>query len=214
MMAPARRSRRWSGPPTRACHDLPAAVAAVDLGASGGRVMLGVIGRASSWSCMSCTGSPTSRSGCSGPSTGTSCALFQGVLDGLARRGRAGAELASVGIDTWGVDYGLLDADGALLGNPVHYRDARTDGVAGQVLAQVPAAELYAITGIQQLPLNTIFQLAAAAGTPQLAAAADPADDPGSAGLLAHRAGRRGADQRVHHPALRRARAGLGHRRS
>ncbi len=79
--------------------------------------------------------------------------------------------MASLGIDSWGVDYGLLDDGGALLGNPVHYRDARTEGMAGQVLGRVPAAELYAITGIQQLPLNTIYQLAAAAGTPQLAAA-------------------------------------------
>jgi rhamnulokinase len=53
----------------------------------------------------------------------------------------------------------------------VHYRDARTDGVAEQVLARIPAAELYATTGTAQLPFNTIYQLAAAAGTPQLAAA-------------------------------------------
>jgi rhamnulokinase len=69
------------------------------------------------------------------------------------------------------VDYGLLDADGELLGNPVHYRDTRTDGVVGEVLAKVPAADLYAVTGIQQMPINTIYQLAAAARTPQLAAA-------------------------------------------
>ena len=69
------------------------------------------------------------------------------------------------------MDYGLLDADGALLGNPVHYRDTRTDGVVDDVLATVPAADLYAVTGIQQLPINTIYQLAAAARTPQLAAA-------------------------------------------
>ena len=60
------------------------------------------------------------------------------------------------------MDYGLLDAAGALIGNPVHYRDSRTDGVTGPV----PAETLYAVTGIQQLPINTIYQLAAAAGTP------------------------------------------------
>ena len=97
-------------------------------------------------------------------------ALFQGVLDGL-RAAAGAAGVASLAIDAWGVDYGLLDSGGALLGNPVHYRDTRTEGVPGRVLRQVPAAELYAITGIQQLPLNTIFQLAASAGTPQLAAA-------------------------------------------
>jgi Sugar (pentulose and hexulose) kinases len=96
--------------------------------------------------------------------------LFQGVLDGIGAAAGA-AEVASVGIDTWGVDYGLLDEEGALLGNPVHYRDGRTDGMPGQVLAKVPPDELYAITGIQQLPFNTICQLAAAAATSELAAA-------------------------------------------
>jgi rhamnulokinase len=65
------------------------------------------------------------------------------------------------------VDYGLLDATGALIGNPIHYRDPRTDGVT----VPVPAETLYAVTGIQHLPINTIYQLAAAAGTPALAAA-------------------------------------------
>jgi rhamnulokinase len=96
--------------------------------------------------------------------------LYAGVLDGLRAAARD-FELASLGIDSWGVDYGLLDADGALIANPVHYRDARTEGISGLVLGRVPAAELYAVTGIQQLPINTIYQLAAAAGTPQLQAA-------------------------------------------
>jgi rhamnulokinase len=95
-------------------------------------------------------------------------ALYQGVLDGLRA---AGPRLDSVGIDSWAVDYGLLDATGALLGNPVHYRDARTDGVPDAVHARVPAADLYGVTGLQVLPFNTIYQLAAAQGTPQLAAA-------------------------------------------
>jgi len=88
------------------------------------------------------------------------------VLSGL-RLAAASFPLASAGIDSWGVDYGLLDAAGALIGNPVHYRDSRTAGVA----VPVPATELYAVTGIQQLPINTIYQLAAASGTPALAAA-------------------------------------------
>ncbi|WP_234426227.1 rhamnulokinase, partial [Streptomyces kebangsaanensis] len=94
-------------------------------------------------------------------------ALYAGVLDGL----RAAGQVDSVGIDGWAVDYGLLDADGALLGNPVHYRDARTEGVAEKVWATVPAAELYAATGIQYAPFNTLYQLAAARSTAQLAAA-------------------------------------------
>jgi rhamnulokinase len=96
--------------------------------------------------------------------------LYAEVLAGL-RTAAGQFPLASVAIDSWGVDYGLLDADGKLLGNPVHYRDQRTDGLAARVLGTIPAAELYAATGIQQLPFNTIYQLAAAAGSAQLAAA-------------------------------------------
>ena len=147
------------------------AVAAVDLGASGGRVMMGTVGRGQQLELQELHRFPNVPVRVLGTLHWDVLALFQGVLDGLSAAARAGAGLASLGIDTWGVDYGLLDADGTLLGNPVHYRDTRTEGMAGQVLARVPAAELYAITGIQQLPLNTIFQLAAAAGTPQLAAA-------------------------------------------
>ncbi|HEX3591534.1 MAG TPA: rhamnulokinase, partial [Pseudonocardiaceae bacterium] len=67
-------------------------------------------------------------------------ALYQGVLDGL----RAVTDVASVGIDSWAVDYGLLDEHGTLLGNPVHYRDARTDGV----VERLPVQRLYEVTGI------------------------------------------------------------------
>ena len=77
----------------------------------------------------------------------------------------------SIGVDSWAVDYGLLDADGRLLGNPVHYRDTRTDGVMQRVLRDLPAEELYAATGLQLLPFNTIFQLVAARDTAQSAAA-------------------------------------------
>jgi rhamnulokinase len=150
---------------------LTATVAAVDVGASGGRVMMGTVGQGQQLELHELHRFPNVPVRVLGTLQWDILALFQGVLDGLAAAARAGVGLASLGIDTWGVDYGLLDSDGALLGNPVHYRDTRTEGVAGQVLGQVPAAELYAVTGIQQLPLNTIFQLAAAAGSPQLAAA-------------------------------------------
>ncbi|POX37051.1 rhamnulokinase [Streptomyces sp. Ru73] len=87
-------------------------------------------------------------------------ALHRGVLDGLrAVAGAGGAD--SVGIDTWAVDYGLLDADGALLDQPFHYRDPRTEGVAERVRAAVGPAEHYAVTGLQHLPFNTVYQLAA-----------------------------------------------------
>jgi rhamnulokinase len=146
-----------------------AAVAAVDLGASGGRVMVGQVGHGQLdlHEAHRFANTPVR---VLGTLHWDILGLYRGMLDGLGAAARA-FDLASVGIDSWGVDYGLLDAGGALLGNPVHYRDTRTDGVVGEVLAKIPAADLYAVTGIQQLPINTIYQLAAAARTPQLAAA-------------------------------------------
>ena len=83
--------------------------------------------------------------------------------------------MASVGADTWGVDYVLLSKSGELLGQPFHYRDARTDGVMEPRLRdRVPRAEIYAATGVQFLPFNTLYQLLAAREqTPELLAAAD-----------------------------------------
>src|ERR1700722_17482428 len=145
------------------------AVAAVDLGASGGRVMVGQVGRGKLGlhDAFQYANTPVR---VLGTLHWDILGLYRGMLDGLGAAARA-FDLASVGIDSWGVDYGLLDADGELLGNPVHYRDTRTDSVVGDVLAKIPAADLYAVTGIQQMPINTIYQLAAAARTPQLAAA-------------------------------------------
>jgi sugar (pentulose or hexulose) kinase len=138
-------------------------VAAVDLGASAGRVMAGRVGAPGiSLREVHRFGNLPVNAG--GTLYWDILRLFADVRQGLAAAA-ADFPLASAGIDSWGVDYGLLDESGALLGNPVHYRDARTDGVASRVLAAVPADELYAITGIQQLPFNTIYQLAA---TPML----------------------------------------------
>lgn len=76
----------------------------------------------------------------------------------------APAGLTSLGVDTWGCDYALLDAAGALVEPPYHYRDHRTDGVMDGVLARLGRGRLYDITGVQCLPFNTLFQLVAAAG--------------------------------------------------
>jgi rhamnulokinase len=74
---------------------------------------------------------------------------------------RVPRRLASIGVDTWGVDFGLLDAEGELLENPYHYRDRRTEGIMDSVFARVSRDRIYAITGIQFLPFNTIYQLCA-----------------------------------------------------
>jgi rhamnulokinase len=71
--------------------------------------------------------------------------------------------LTSVGLDTWGCDYALVDAEGALVELPYHYRDHRTDGVMDRVLARLGRTRVYETTGVQFLPFNTLFQLAAAA---------------------------------------------------
>jgi rhamnulokinase len=80
--------------------------------------------------------------------------------------------LLSVGVDGWGVDYGLLDAEGDLIEEPICYRDERTIGVMESVFACAPRETLFGATGIQLLPFNTLFQLAAhvRAGLPPRAA--------------------------------------------
>lgn len=96
--------------------------------------------------------------------------LYGSVLDGL-RVAATGGAVRSIGIDSWAVDYGLLDADGALLGNPHHYRDARNEPAAQAVHRVRSPAELYDVNGLQYLPFNTLYQLSAAAVTAQMRAA-------------------------------------------
>lgn len=101
-------------------------------------------------------------------------ALFAEIKQGIARAvSCCGDGLAGAGVDTWGVDYGLLDDNGELLGNPYHYRDARTDGTMERVFQIVPKPEVFRQTGIQFMPLNSLFQLFAARGTPALEQARD-----------------------------------------
>ena len=92
--------------------------------------------------------------------------LWREILVGL-RRANDGGELSSVGIDSWAIDHGLLDRDGALLGNPWHHRDSRTDGVAERFFRTLPADELYRINGLQHLPFTTLYQLLAGTGAAQ-----------------------------------------------
>ena len=74
---------------------------------------------------------------------------------------RHGAKLEGIGLDTWGVDFALLDKNKALLSNPFHYRDARTDGMLEEAFKRVPRAEIFASTGIQFMQINTLYQLLA-----------------------------------------------------
>jgi rhamnulokinase len=96
--------------------------------------------------------------------------IYRNLLDGLRLAAR-GRRLLSIGIDGWGCDYGLLDESGTLLGNPVHYRDQRVQLAIPRVQGLVPAPELYARTGIQFLPFNTVYQLAAESASPRFSTA-------------------------------------------
>jgi rhamnulokinase len=131
---------------------------AVDLGAESGRVAAGTFdGDRLSVSEVHRFSNVPVRIG------GTLCwdflRLFGDVHDGLRRAGQA----ASVGVDAWGVDFGLIDARGRLLANPVHYRDERTRGMIGRAVQRVSRAEIYARTGIQFMEINTLYQLFAMA---------------------------------------------------
>ena len=130
-------------------------VAAVDIGAASGRVIVGEVGPFSVTleECHRFVNRPV-RVG--GTLHWDVLSLYQEMLDGLQKAG----PVDGIGIDSWAVDYGLLDASGGLLGNPVHYRDERTSG-ARENLERLGARELYATTGLQFLPFNTIHQLLA-----------------------------------------------------
>ena len=84
--------------------------------------------------------------------------LFHEVKQGLIKA-KACGRIDSIGIDTWGVDFGLLDKEGRILENPVHYRDTRTAGVMDQVFEVIAKNELYGRTGTQFMHFNTLYQL-------------------------------------------------------
>jgi rhamnulokinase len=135
-------------------------VAAVDLGASSGRVVVGrVSDRALDFSEVHRfpNGPVTSPLGL----RWDAAALRREILEGLRRAATVADDLAGIGVDAWGVDYALLDAGGELVAEPFHYRDERTARGVERVHAIVPPERLYERTGLQFLPFNTLYQLAA-----------------------------------------------------
>jgi rhamnulokinase len=101
-------------------------------------------------------------------------ALFDEALRGVALAAAELGEVASVGVDSWGVDFGLLDRSGELIGNPFHYRDRRTAGIRERIEAVVPRGEVFAATGAQLSEISTLCQLYAMVlgGAPELEHAA------------------------------------------
>lgn len=134
---------------------------AVDLGASGGRVIAGAFdGRRIAMH--------AAHRFENGPVTAGDRMVWnllgqwQDVQNGLQRAASDfGSRVASVGVDTWGVDFALLGRGDELLGNPYHYRDRRTAGIMPRAFEIVPREEIFAATGLQFMELNTLFQLIA-----------------------------------------------------
>lgn len=135
----------------------PLRLVAVDLGATSGRVMVGTVGAGllELEEVRRFANAPV-RAG--GTLSWDILGIHREVLTGLRIAGATGP-VDAIGIDSWAVDYGLLDDTGMLVGNPVCYRDARTDGVRERVVKTIGEEDLYAVTGLQQLPFNTLYQL-------------------------------------------------------
>ncbi len=129
---------------------------AIDLGASGGRAVLGTLseGRLDLKEVHRFPNGPVT---VRGTLYWDVLRLWSEIVEGL--RQIEGVDLAGIGVDTWGVDFGLLDESGALISNPVHYRDARTNGMMERVFEKVPRDEVFEQTGLQFMQLNTLFQL-------------------------------------------------------
>ena len=85
-------------------------------------------------------------------------ALWDEITTGI-RKAAQENNISSIGIDTWAVDFALLDANDELIGNPYHYRDSHTDGILDEAFKLLPRAEIYAQTGLQFLQFNTLYQL-------------------------------------------------------
>lgn len=145
-------------------------VAAVDLGASSGRVILGTVtpDTVELREVQRFVNQPVEL-----PDGlhWDALRLYAEMLSGLRGASTLANGLDSIGIDSWGVDYGLVDDAGVLLNNPVAYRDARHAEGVKRVEAAISPKELYAINGLQFQPFNTVYQLAGAAREPWFAAA-------------------------------------------
>lgn len=144
-------------------------VAAIDLGATSGRVIIGSVGHNDMHL------RPVARF----PNTPVQLpdglhwdvlALYSAAMNGLGAASRDEPDLLGAAVDSWAVDFGLLRGS-RLLGNPYHYRDQRTESGVAAVHAEISAQELYQRNGLQHLPFNTLFQLAASAAVGELAEA-------------------------------------------
>ncbi|HEV7146479.1 MAG TPA: rhamnulokinase family protein [Pedococcus sp.] len=134
---------------------------AIDIGASGGRVIGGVIHADGATTLNILHRFPNSALPSAGHLRWNLTALYGEVLTGLGLLAQRYPQVESIGIDTWAVDYGLLDTAGELLAEPISYRDQRTAQAVARVHERVSRDALYAVNGLQYLPFNTLYQLEA-----------------------------------------------------
>ena len=134
---------------------------AFDIGASGGRAMMGTL-KDQKLFLKEIRRFDNSMTRINGRCHWNIHRLLDEIQSGLNEAAEQNEIALSIGIDTWGVDYGLLGENGNILELPYAYRDHRTDGVMDEVFGIIPREELYALTGIQFLQFNTVFQLYAA----------------------------------------------------
>ena len=136
---------------------------AVDLGASSGRVMAGGL----------CDGKlqleavhrfPNDPLSVGGTMQWNLLELWNQIQQGMTKAASRYSDIQSIGVDSWGVDYGLLTSANSLAGPVHHYRDARTEGVMEQAFKIVPREEIFSATGLQFMPINTLMQMVAAKG--------------------------------------------------
>ncbi len=144
-------------------------LAAIDLGASSGRVMSARVGPAT-LDLQEVHRFPNDPVALPDGLHWDTLRLYHEVVTGLRSAGREAGPVLGVAVDAWGVDYGLLDSTGSLIGAPFHYRDRRTEAAVPAVHAVVPFDRLYSRTGTQFQPFNTVYQLTAEGGTPRFEA--------------------------------------------
>src|SRR5215472_1283299 len=142
---------------------------AIDLGAESGRVMAGVWG-GKSLQLEEIHRFPNGPVSVADSLRWDVLRLWAEIQNGLALAAKKfGKSIVSVGADTWGVDFVLLSRNGEIMGQPCHYRDARTNGMMEKAFKKVPRSKIFAQTGLQFMQLNTLFQLLAIKqNTPEL----------------------------------------------
>src|SRR4051812_39546181 len=133
---------------------------AFDLGAESGRAIVGTL-RQNRLTLEEKHRFPTHNGRIAGHLQWNLLSIWEELKTGLRKAAQDNQSLDGIGIDTWGVDYGLIAKSGELLGNPYMYRDPRTNGILERTFARIPKEEIFNATGIQFMQLNSLFQLLA-----------------------------------------------------